>query len=95
MNIKNLNNSEKINLINQLLKDVSETEVISTLELDVESILIKIWAKEVIDNVLYCGMITDADLDSDIWWRTDELGGNIKGYIYDYAYENGIQINDI
>lgn len=95
MNIENLDNSEKINLINQLLKDVSETEILSTLELDVESILIKIWAKEVINNVLDCGVIIDADLDSDIWWKTDELGSNIKGYIYDYAYENGIQINDI
>lgn len=95
MNIENLDNSEKINLINQLLKNVSETETISTLELDVESILIKIWAKEVINNVLYNEVIIDADLDNDIWWRTDELGANIKGYIYDYAYENGIQINDI
>ena len=95
MNLKNLNNSEKINLINQLLKDVSETEIISTLELDIESILIKIWAKEVINNVLNCGIIIDADLDSDIWWRTDELGENIKEYIYDYAHENDIQINDI
>lgn len=95
MNLENLNNSEKINLINQLLKDVSETEIISTLEFDIESILIKIWAKEVINNVLNCGVIIDAELDNDIWWRTDELGGNIKGYIYDYASENGIKINDI
>ncbi len=95
MDIKNLSNSEKIELINQLLKDVLETESVSALELDAESILIKIWSKEIIDNVLFCGVILDSDLDNEIWWKTDELGGDIKGHIYDYAYENGIKINDI
>lgn len=94
MNIKNLDNSKKIDLINQLLEDVLKTETISTLELDVESILIKNWAQEVIDNVLCCGVIIDDDLDNEIWWKTDELGANIKGYIYDYAYENNIKINE-
>lgn len=98
MDIKNLDNSEKINLINQLLKDILKTENISTLELnDGESILInkKIWAKEIIDNLLFCGVIIDSDLDNEVWWRTDELGGEIKGYVYDYACENNIKINDI
>lgn len=95
MDIKNLSNSEKIELINQLLEDILETESVSALEWDAESILIKSWAKEVIDNVLCCGVILDSDLDNEIWWKTDELGSNIKGHIYDYAYENGIKINDV
>lgn len=95
MDIKNLSNSEKIELVNQLLKDVLETESVSALELDAKSILIKIWSKEIIDNVLFCGVILDSDLDNEIWYKTDELGGDIKGHIYDYAYENNIQINDI
>lgn len=97
MDIKNLSNSEKIDLINQLLKDILETENISTLELnDGESILInkKICAKEIANNLLFCGVIIDSDLDNEVWWRTDELGGEIKGYVYDYAYENGIEINE-
>ena len=50
MDIKNLSNSEKIDLINQLLKDILKTESISALELnDGESILInkKICAEEI------------------------------------------------
>lgn len=98
MDIKNLNNSEKIELINQLLKDILETESISALELnDGESILInkKICAEEIANDLLFCGVILDSDIDNEIWWKTDELGGDIKGHIYDYAYENGIKINDI